>query len=130
MLLSIGGWTYSANFPNLVDPAHQKAFAVSAVKIVEDYGLDGLDVDVSRLDVSERDTSTALFVLSVLTITPSPSPVWYHLLTDALRRQWEYPNNPAEAQAYTSLLRTIREELDEHARKKDGGRTRFELSVS
>lgn len=44
--------------------------------------------------------------------------------------QWEYPNNPAEAQAYTSLLRTIREELDEHARKKDGGRTHFELSVS
>ncbi|KAL7411064.1 glycosyl hydrolases family 18-domain-containing protein [Mrakia frigida] len=88
LMLSIGGWTYSANFTNLIDQNHQKTFAQSAVTLLEDYGLDGLDID------------------------------------------WEYPKNPTEAQAYTGLLRTVREELDEHARKKDGGKTHFELSIA
>ena len=46
LLLSIGGWTYSASFhPVVVSPAHRAEFVRSAVKLLEDYGLDGLDVD-------------------------------------------------------------------------------------
>jgi chitinase len=46
LLLSIGGWTYSPSFhPVVVSPAHRAEFVRSAVKLVEDYGLDGLDVD-------------------------------------------------------------------------------------
>ncbi|KAI0029991.1 glycoside hydrolase [Vararia minispora EC-137] len=46
LLLSIGGWTYSPSFhPVVVSPSHRANFVRSAVRLLEDYGLDGLDVD-------------------------------------------------------------------------------------
>jgi hypothetical protein len=40
-----GGWTYSSNFANLVNPSHRATFASSAVQLLESFGLDGIDVD-------------------------------------------------------------------------------------
>ncbi len=46
ILISIGGWSWSENFSDaaLTDTS-RKAFASSAVKIIEKYNLDGVDVD-------------------------------------------------------------------------------------
>ncbi|KAJ7462315.1 glycoside hydrolase superfamily [Mycena galericulata] len=46
VLLSIGGWTYSPKFhPVVVSPVLRAKFVESSVKLLEDFGLDGLDVD-------------------------------------------------------------------------------------
>ncbi|OBZ68201.1 Endochitinase B [Grifola frondosa] len=46
VILSIGGWTYSTSFhPIVVSPALRTKFVATSIRLLEDYGLDGLDID-------------------------------------------------------------------------------------
>ncbi|THH17165.1 hypothetical protein EW146_g3590 [Bondarzewia mesenterica] len=47
VLLSVGGWTYSqaGHFSFVTDSSLRATFVSSAVELIEDYGLDGLDID-------------------------------------------------------------------------------------
>lgn len=55
VLLSIGGWTYSPSFhPVVVNPHARHTFVQSAVRLLEDYGLDGLDVDYEYPSTHEQ----------------------------------------------------------------------------
>lgn len=46
LILSIGGWTYSPNFhAMIVNPSMRSVFVQSSIQLLQDYALDGLDID-------------------------------------------------------------------------------------
>lgn len=63
VILSIGGWTYSPSFhPVVVDAAKRAKFVESAIALLEDYALDGLDVDYEYPQVRDNADGNTEFL--------------------------------------------------------------------
>ncbi|EUC67668.1 glycoside hydrolase family 18 and carbohydrate-binding module family 5 protein [Rhizoctonia solani AG-3 Rhs1AP] len=89
VLLSIGGWTYSqaGHFDFVTSASARATFVNSSIALMEDNGLDGIDID------------------------------------------YEYPDTPALASGFVSLLSEMRAGLDAHAKKK-GESNPYQLSAA
>jgi chitinase len=67
LLLSIGGWTYSpALHPIIVDPHKRAKFVQTSVVLLEDLGLDGLDVDYEYPKNDEQVSQSQFLIMGYL----------------------------------------------------------------
>lgn len=57
VIMSIGGWTYSQNgdFDFIVDETARAKFVSDSIQWIEDYGLDGIDIDYEALTDAQTD---------------------------------------------------------------------------
>jgi len=81
LLLSIGGWGSAPAFhPVVVNPTRRALFVSSCIKLLEDYGLDGLDLDYEYPETDAQATGFANLLkelrtaLNARAATKSPRP--------------------------------------------------------
>ncbi|KAK7744439.1 Chitinase 4 [Diatrype stigma] len=87
VLLSIGGWSWSTNFASVAADATKRAtFASSAIKLMGDWGFDGIDIDWEYpASTAEGDSYVALLdaVRSALDAYAAANAPGYHFLLTA-----------------------------------------------
>ena len=89
-LLSIGGWSYRANFAGAASTdANRAMFASTAVQFVKDLGFDGAP---SMLKFLSKKVTFGLL---------SP-------FATGIDIDWEFPANPTDQQNFVLLLQAVR----------------------
>ena len=111
VLLSVGGWTYSqdGHFAFVTNPTLRATFISSAIRLIKDYGFDGMCV------------------------APFCSRIYYGL-TSVYRPHrsdidFEYPSGTAQGRSFANLLTELRSALDALARS-NGDTVPYQLTVS
>lgn len=69
VLLSVGGWTWSYKFSSMAaDATMRQTFASSAVKLITDWGFDGIDIDweFNAYDATKADAQNIILLLQAV----------------------------------------------------------------
>ncbi|KXH44042.1 glycosyl hydrolase family 18 [Colletotrichum salicis] len=109
VMLSIGGWTWSTNFPAAAStPGGRTLFAQSSVKIMKDWGFDGIDIDWEYPADATEAANMVLLLQAVRSELDSYAaqytPGYHYLLTIA---------SPAGPSHYNALnLKAISDVID------------------
>ncbi|WYZ37687.1 hypothetical protein EsH8_II_001193 [Colletotrichum jinshuiense] len=109
VMLSIGGWTWSTNFPAAASTSESRAlFAKSSVTLMKDWGFDGVDVDYEYPSNAVEASNFVLLLQAIRseldTYAAQYTPGYHYLLTIA---------SPAGPSHYSILnLKAISDVID------------------
>ncbi|WP_192483799.1 MULTISPECIES: glycosyl hydrolase family 18 protein [Cysteiniphilum] len=105
-VFSIGGWTWSTHFPAVAaDPQKRENFANTAVALVEQYDMDGLDLDWEFPVWGVQNAYLNAANAEIATLDPNPSTTQKQAIYD---KHLIYQ----EAQDYVELIKVVRQKLN------------------
>jgi hypothetical protein len=106
VLLSVGGWTYSqdGHFSFVTNPTLRATFVTSAIRLIKDYGLDGMYVVRSCAQICLRFDFATIVATSTLNIQVAPNKVAdLQIFSQKCARRWTRSQGATETLSLISL---------------------------